>query len=134
MKKNVIKTSVLSIALAAILATSVATTVKADDNVGNPVELKYISSKTQLPVYQLRLNNLTKGSYAIAIKDESGVVLYNETVAGTKVVRNYQFDSVLPEGAKLTFEVNDLTNNTSKVYNVSKTATVVEDVVVNEVK
>ncbi|MBO9619264.1 MAG: hypothetical protein J7539_09540 [Niabella sp.] len=133
MKKNVIKTSVLSIALAAILATSVAT-VKANDNVGNPVELKYISSKTQLPVYQLRLNNLTKGSYAIAIKDETGVVLYNETVAGTKLVRNYQFDTAVPEGAKLTFEVNDLTNNTSKVYNVSKTATVVENVVVNEVK
>lgn len=132
MKKNLVKASVLSIALAAILAISVP--VNANDNIGNPVELKYISFKTQLPVYQLRLNNLEKGSYAIVIKDENGDVLYNEKVTGTKIVRNYQFDSVLPQSSNLSFEVDDLSSNTTQVYKVSKKTTIVETVVVDEVK
>ncbi|MBZ4188257.1 hypothetical protein [Niabella beijingensis] len=126
------KSKVLSIVIAAIFATSVS--AFANDNVEKPVELKYINSSTQLPIYQLRLNNLAKGTYAVTIKDETGELLYTETVSGAKIVRNYQFDSVLPEGAKLTFEVSDIKNNNVKVYNVSKTAKVIEDVVVNEVK
>lgn len=123
-----------AVALATILSTTFAGSVRANDNIEVPVEVKYINSATQLPIYQLRLNNGVKGSYSVAIKDETGSVLYYETVSGAKIVRNYQFDTVLPEGTKLTFEVNDLKANTTKVYNVSRTAKVVEDVVVNEVK
>ncbi|HEX7757164.1 MAG TPA: hypothetical protein VF421_17560 [Niabella sp.] len=136
MKKITIKGKVLSIALAAILATTVsATTAFANEGgADNPIELKYINTKAQLPIYQLRLNNLNKGSYAIAIKDETGSLLYNETVAGAEIVRNYQFDTELPTDAKLTFEVSNLKDNTVKVYNVSKNTKLIEDVVVNQVK
>ncbi|ANH83652.1 hypothetical protein A8C56_02175 [Niabella ginsenosidivorans] len=128
------KAKVLSIALAAILATTATTVFANDGGADNPIELKYINTKAQLPIYQLRLNNLSKGSYAIAIKDETGSLLYNETVAGAKIVRNYQFDAELPADTQLTFEVSNLKDNTVKVYNVSKNTKVVEDVVVNEVK
>ncbi|MCF3109487.1 hypothetical protein LL912_11960 [Niabella sp. CC-SYL272] len=129
------KFKVLSLVLAVALATTIsAGNVIANDNVDNPVELKYINSNTQLPIYQLRLNNLNKGTYAVAIKDETGEVLYNETVSGAKIVRNYQFDTQLPADVKLTFEVSDIKNNSVKVYNISKSAKTVEVVVVNEVK
>lgn len=126
---------VLSIVFAAVLATTIsANAVNANDNVENPVELKYIKSTTELPIYQLRLNNLNKGTYSVAIKDETGELLYTETVSGSKIVRNYQFDTQLPSSVKLTFEVSDVKNNNVKVYNVSRSAKTVEVVVVDEVK
>ncbi|WP_018631248.1 hypothetical protein [Niabella aurantiaca] len=130
------KSKVLSIVIAAIFATTVsATTAIANDNVDNPVELKYINNATtELPIYQLRLNNLNKGTYAVAIKDEAGELLYRETVSGSKIVRNYQFDTPLPASVRLTFEVSDVKNNNVKVYNVSRKAKTVEVVVVDEVK
>ncbi|WP_300597077.1 hypothetical protein [Niabella sp.] len=129
------KIKVLSIVLAAVLATTIAANnVIANDNVDAPVELKYINNaNTESPIYQLRLNNLNKGTYAVAIKDETGELLYNETVSGAKIVRNYRFDTQLPANVKLTFEVSDVKNNTVKVYNISKSAKTVEVVVVNEV-
>jgi len=126
---------VLSIVFAAVLATTIsANAAIANDNAENPVELKYINSTTELPIYQLRLNNLNKGTYAVAIKDETGELLYTETVSGSKIVRNYQFDTQLPASVKLTFEVSDVKNNNVKVYNVSRSAKTVEVVVVDEVK
>ena len=130
------KFKVLSIVLAAALATTIsATNVIANDNVDAPVELKYITNAAmESPIYQLRLNNLSKGTYAVAIKDETGELLYNETVSGAKIVRNYRFDSQLPADVKLTFEVSDVKNNTVKVYNFSKSSKTVEIVVIDEVK
>ncbi|MBO9594868.1 MAG: hypothetical protein J7599_18335 [Niabella sp.] len=130
------KFKVLSIVLAAALATTIsAGNVIANDNVEAPVELKYINSAAmESPIYQLRLNNLNKGTYAVAIKDETGELLYNETVSGAKIVRNYRFDSQLPADVKLTFEVSDVKNNTVKVYNFSKSSKTVEVVVIDEVK
>ncbi|MCD2425989.1 hypothetical protein LQ567_24610 [Niabella pedocola] len=130
------KFKVLSIVLAAALATTIsATNVIANDNVEAPVELKYINNAAmESPIYQLRLNNLSKGTYAVAIKDETGELLYNETVSGAKIVRNYRFDSQLPADVKLTFEVSDVKNNTVKVYNFSKSSKTVEIVVIDEVK
>lgn len=130
------KFKVLSIVLAAALATTVsASNVIANDNVEAPVELKYINNATlESPIYQLRLNNQSKGTYAVAIKDETGELLYNETVSGSQIVRNYRFDTQLPANVKLTFEVSDVKNNTVKVYNFSKSAKTVEVVVIDEVK
>ncbi|SDE07642.1 hypothetical protein [Niabella drilacis] len=130
------KSSVLSFLIAAVVATTVsATPAIANDNAEKPVELEYIkSAKTELPIYQLRLNNLTKGTYAVAIKDETGDVLYNETLSGSKIVRNYQFDTALPASVKLTFEVSNVKNNSVKVYSVSKSSKTVEVVIVHEVK
>lgn len=130
------KVKVLSIVLAAVLATAIsANNVIANDKGEAPVELKYINNaNTESPIYQLRLNNLNKGTYAVAIKDETGELLYNETVSGAKIVRNYRFDTQLPADVKLTFEVSDVKNNTVKVYNFSKSAKTVEVVVIDEVK
>lgn len=128
------KLKVLSIVIAAIFASAVSNTVVANDNVDNPVELKYIKKAAELPIYQLRLNNLDKGTYAVAIKDEAGELLYTETISGSKIVRNYQFDTPLPASVRLTFEVSNVKNNDVKVYNVSRKAKTVEVVVVDEVK
>ncbi|MGJ7033654.1 hypothetical protein [Niabella hirudinis] len=128
------KSKVLSIVIAAFFATGVfATPVVATDNAEKP-ELEYIKSNTELPIYQLRLNNLNKGTYGVSIKDETGEVLYTETISGSKLVRNYQFDTQLPSSVRLTFEVSDAKTNKVKVYSVSKTSKTVEVVIVHEVK
>jgi hypothetical protein len=90
MKQVIIKSAIaLSLFIA---AGNFSTATAAIVNPGT-IEMIKAGSIDRQPVYQLQLNNTNAGTYKIVVKDEFGVVLYEEKVNGTNIVRNYQLNT-----------------------------------------
>jgi hypothetical protein len=46
----------------------------------------------QHPVYQLSLESVAQSEYQIIWKDADGIVLYEESLSGKEIIRNYMLD------------------------------------------
>lgn len=134
MKKVVLKTRIVALALATLFTVSLtAWAINPTEGI-NPTQVRYIGYLNELPVYQLALNNLTEGKYMVSVKDTDGNVLHTEKLEGSKIVRNYQFVDAPSDYYTLIFVVQDLSTKAENVYKISKTNTINESISVNKVK
>lgn len=134
MKTFISKTKIVALALLTIFTTTVANATPVSDEKTKPEAVRYVGNLNDLPVYRLSLNTEKSAVYRVSIKDESGNVIYSEKVSGASIVRNYQLDEAPAADYSLTFEVKNLTENTSTVYSINKTKKIFDEVAVNEVK
>ena len=73
--------------------------------VGSSLEMYAAGKINKCPVYQLRFVCDKNTSYQIIIKDEFGSVLYEESVRGTDIIRNYMIDVSELGNTPVSFEV-----------------------------
>ena len=99
----------------------------ANNKSDNPVELKYLGSVDNQPVFLLNLNNNDADEFVITLKDKSGNVLYSEEVKGKEISRKYRLNTD-EAASEITFEVNRKKDKTKIVYAVTRSTHVVEDV------
>lgn len=131
--KTIIKRSKL-IALAFILTFSLASAESfAGDKTrnDNTVELKYLGSVNNQPLFQLNLNNAEPDAFAITLRDVSGNIIFHEEVKGTQISRKYRLNADEMDVSGLRFEVTSKNSNTKTVYAVNRKSHVVEDVIIN---
>ena len=127
-KMNAVK--IITVALIAIFAVGSSNTALAAKNPNEPMELKYMGKTQNQPVFQLNLNNPNASEYFISIKDETGKVLYSETVKGANVSRQYRLDinedDMISPDFGITVQVTTATHQT-EVFHVKSTTHVVEN-------
>lgn len=134
MKTYLSATKTVAFALVTLFATSFTAPAFAAEEDDKKAEISYVGNVNHLPVYRLSLNNKANEIFFVSVTDNDGNVLYNEKVSGTKIVRNYQFDSDLYSEYDLTFTISNLKGKEVSVYNVSKSKKVINEVAVNKIK
>ena len=94
MKKVMNKYRMMAIAAATIFTLGISNATFANSGPKeSPSELKYLGSFTNLPVFQLNLNNTEVNSYVITIKDSYNNILYTEKVKGINISRRYKLSA-----------------------------------------
>ena len=128
-KMNAVK--IITVALIAIFAIGSSNTALAAKNPNEPMELKYMGKTQNQPVFQLNLNNPNASEYFISIKDETGKVLYSETVKGANVSRQYRLDinedDMISPDFGITVQVTTAKTHQTEVFHVKSTTHVVEN-------
>jgi len=128
-KMNAVK--IITVALIAIFAIGSSNTALAAKYPNEPMELKYMGKTQNQPVFQLNLNNPNASEYFISIKDETGKVLYSETVKGANVSRQYRLDinedDMISPDFGITVQVTTAKTHQTEVFHVKSTTHVVEN-------
>lgn len=109
-----------AIGLLTLLAVTTGFTASASSETG--AELKKTGKINEQPVFQLDLNNKVNAKFAIVIKDATGEILFQEIVSGVSISRKFQLNTEDLLNTDLRFEVIDLKNLTSSVFNVKNSS------------
>ncbi len=135
MKKSMISARILAIGLAAILTTGFNANARTNDDKKDkrtiPVEMKFIGSMDNKPVFEMTFTNDDQSDFTITVRDSYSAVLYKTTVHGANISRKFLLNTEELGDVPLTFEVSSKTHKTA-VFEVNKYSRVVEDVVVTK--
>lgn len=134
MKTMTTRMKFVALALATIFTTGTAFANEPVNDKEAPQEIRYLGNINDLPVYRLTLNNDAAATYLVTIKDQAGDILYTERVSGKEIVRNYQFNEIPSYEYSLTFEVRNVADNSTRVYEINKTKKIYDEVAVSRVK
>ncbi|RXK58412.1 hypothetical protein ESA94_17385 [Lacibacter luteus] len=116
--KTTIKNAVIGlVTLVAIFTVNFANATTTED-VAPAAELKLITHLDNQPVFQLSLNNAQNAKYLVVVKDESGAIVYQETVSGVNIKRKYQLNTEELGVTGLTFEIVGKSNEKPVVFTV----------------
>src|SRR5436190_10707799 len=90
MKKVLINTRILAIALGATFATAFSSPALAtEEKKAIPVELKFVGNIESQPVFLLSFNNADESGYTIVVRDEFNNVLYRDNVKGGNITKKF---------------------------------------------
>jgi len=133
--KSVMKNSkVLATALFAAFTLSSSSSLLANEDVkpSSAIDLKFLGSVAQKPVFQLNINNTSNDEFIVTFRDENSNVLYSTRLKGSSITKNFQLSDEEGNGGAMSVEVKSKKTNKSEVYTINKTQTVTEEVVVNK--
>lgn len=136
MKTKTNLTTVISKARLATIAWIVLFTITAKENFAGtrdemPVELKYIGTTNNQPVFLLNLHNNNAEAFEVTLRSSSGEVLYSERLSGKQLQRKYRLNTEEIDASGITVEVSSKSSNTKVVYAINRKTRVTEDVVVD---
>lgn len=115
-----------AIGLIALFAVTTAFPAMANSNYNIPAaEMKMVGLQGNQPLFQLSLNNSNYDEVVIVVKDESGYVLYRETLKGANLTRTFQLNTEDLEGTNLRIEVLSRNSNNRSTFDIIDNATVV---------
>ena len=135
MKKVLINTRILAIALAATFTTAFSSPALAnEEKKAIPVELKFVGNIESQPVFLLSFNNAEENGYTIIVRDEYGNVLYRDKVKGGNIAKKFMLNTEELGDVALQFEIIGSKTEKSVVYEVNKQSRLVEDLVINKMK
>ena len=135
MKKVLMNTRILAIALATTFTTALSSPALAiEEKKAIPVELKFVGNIESQPVFLLSFNNVEESDYTIIVRDEYGSVLYRDNVKGGKITKKFMLNTDELGNVAIQFEIIGKKSEKTVVYEVNKKARLVEDVVINKVK
>src|SRR5882724_406602 len=105
MKTVKISSRLLSIALVVSFIMAFASPVLAnDDKKLIPVEMKYVGTMKDQPLFHLVFNGTEEKEFTISIRDEYGNILYRENVKGTSFTRRFLLNTEELGDTELKFE------------------------------
>lgn len=134
MKQAMNKTKMITMGLITLFTIGLTQATMATGTNENPVELKFLGSVENHPVFLLNLNNTDAEKYVVTIKDANNHVLFTEKTNQADFSRKYKLDIEESEfrapGFQLSVEVTSLNTNKTQVYKISTVSHVVEDVVI----
>ena len=135
MKKVLINTRIFAIALAVVFASSFSSPALAnDDKKAIPVEMKFIGSFENQPVFQLNFSNAEENEYTIVVRDEFNNVLYRDNVKGENITKKFRLNTEELGDVSIKFEITGKKTEKSVVFEVNKKSRVIDDLVINKVK
>jgi hypothetical protein len=115
-----------AIGLIALFAVTTAYPAMANSNYNIPAaEMKMVGLQGNQPLFQLSLNNSNYEEVVIVVKDESGYVLYRETLKGANLTRTFQLNTEDLEGTNLRIEVLSRNTSNRSTFDIIDNATVV---------
>ncbi len=115
-----------AIGLIALFAVTTAYPAMANSNYNIPAaEMKMVGLQGNQPLFQLSLNNSNYDEVVIVVKDESGYVLYRETLKGANLTRTFQLNTEDLEGTNLRIEVLSRNSSNRSTFDIIDNATVV---------
>jgi hypothetical protein len=135
MKKVLINTRILAIALAATFTTAFSSPAFAmDEKKAIPVELKFVGNIGDQPVFLLNFTNIEENEYTIVVRDEYGNVLYRDKVKGGNIAKKFILNTEELGDVVIQFEIIGKKTEKTVVYEVNKKSRLVEDLVINKMK
>jgi hypothetical protein len=135
MKRVLINTRILAIALAITSTTALSTPALAiEDKKAIPVELTFLGNVNNQPVIQLNFTNTEVSEYTVVVRDSYGMVLYKDKVKGRNMTQKFILNTEDLGDGEVHFEITGTKNDKTARYEVNTVSRLVEDVVVNKVK
>jgi hypothetical protein len=135
MKKVLINTRILAIALAATFTTAFSSPALAiEEKKAIPVELKFVGNIESQPVFLLSFNNAEGNDYTIVVRDQDGNVLYRDKVKGGNITKKFILNTEELGDVTLQFEITGKKTEKTVIYEVNKQSRLVEDLVINKMK
>lgn len=132
--KTTIKNAVIGLfTLVAVIAVNVANATTTEE-VLPAAELKLITHIDNQPVFELSLKNAQKATFVVIVKDEFGVVVYQETVSGVDIKRKYQLNTEELGTVGLRFEISSKGNEKPAVFTVENSTRISEETSVVKIK
>lgn len=127
----VVRKTIVRVTLASFLVFSVLPGHTQDQvKPGIPVEIRYLGTIDNLPVFQIEFANENNEVFTISIKDEDGNVLYKENVKEKKFLRKFKWDKTNLDESKLTFTLTGLKDAKTQVFEINTNTRVIADVVI----
>lgn len=134
MKQAMNKTKMITMGLITLFTMGLTHPTMATGINENPVELKFLGSVENHPVFLLNLNNTDAEKYVVTIKDANNHILFSEKTSQADFSRKYKLDIEESEfrapGFQLRVEVTSLSTKKTQVYKISTVSHVIEDVVI----
>lgn len=128
--KTTIKNTLIGLfTFAAILTVSVANATTIEE-VTPAAELKLVGKLDNQPVFQLSLNNAQNAKFIVVVKDETGAIVYQETVSGVNIKRKYQLNTEELGATGLSFEIIGKNNEKPVVFTVESNVTISEETLI----
>lgn len=128
--KTTIKNTLIGLfTFAAIIAVNVANATTTEE-VAPAAELKIVGKLDNQPVFQLSFNNTTNEKFLVVVKDETGAVVYQETVSGVNIKRKYQLNTEELATTGLTFEIIGKGNTKPVVFTIENNVKISEETLI----
>lgn len=128
--KTTIKNTLIGLfTFAAIIAVNVANATTTEE-VSPAAELKLVAHLDNQPVFQLSLNNAQNAKFIVIVKDETGAIVYQETVSGVNIKRKYQLNTEELGTTGLSFEIIGKNNEKPVVFTVENNVTISEETLI----
>lgn len=121
-----------SIVLAFILVFTSATASATDKIKAPSVEVKYIGSIDNSPLFQVDFENETGEDVYVTLKDEVGNVLYTEVSKEKKFSKKFRLEGADLYNAKLVLNIRSKKETQAHVFQINKSVRQVEEVTVNK--
>ncbi len=126
MKKTISNFRFAAIALVFFFTTGVANAASGNPKSTEPVSIQYVGLWQSYPVFQLELNSTDSEELFVVVKDRDNNVLHSETLTGKNINRKYALEVERQDLQRIQISVSSKNNNTTQVYQLSNSTSVVE--------
>ena len=136
MKTTISNINKTFIVLAAVVLSSFSTTpdVKKEKKDINGAQLEYLGKTKNLPVFRLVIENPSLTIFTVIVKDDSGDVIYSESLQGNSIARTYKLDTDNTDLINGTsFHLTNTSNHLTTVFKVQQLTKNVEEINVTKI-
>jgi hypothetical protein len=121
------------VAFFTVFSLGTATTATANDKYDLPVELKFIGSVKDQPLFQLSFaSSALENEFTITIRDEEGNSLYSENIKGENFSKKFLLNNEGFGDELLRFEITGRKTNKTVVFEVNSQSRQVEEMLVSK--
>ncbi len=128
--KTTIKNTLIGLFTFAAISTVNVANATTTEEVSPAAELKLVAHLDNQPVFQLSLNNAQNAKFIVIVKDETGAIVYQETVSGVNIKRKYQLNTEELGTTGLSFEIIGKNNEKPVVFTVENNVTISEETLI----
>jgi hypothetical protein len=124
-----------TIAIALFAALTIASTSNVMAGETKPkagIDLKFIGNNDNQPVFQLNVNNTEDDEYIVTFRDEQNNVLYAGKLKGINISKNFQLNTDDGADGTLSVEVKSKKSSKADVYQINRTTSITQEIVVNK--
>lgn len=129
MKTTIKNTLIGLLTFAAIITVNFANATTTEEVLPS-AELKVVAHLDNQPVFQLSLNNTQNAKFLVVVKDETGAIVYQETVSGVNIKRKYQLNTEELGATGLSFEIIGKSKEKPVVFTVESNVTINEETLI----
>jgi hypothetical protein len=104
-----------------------------DDKKGIPVELKFVGTLTNKPLFHLVFSGTEQNEFTIIVRDLSGNIFYKKNVKGASFLEKFLLNTDDFDGAELEFEISSKNYDKPVVFKINNRSEYVENIVVSKV-
>lgn len=136
--KALLKNRIAAIALVALFSVAFSAPALANNEKNKkdsaPVELKYLGKYNNQPVFEVSFVNGKDevSEFIVTIRDNENNVLYRDIVKAGTASKKYLLDTQEADDVALQFEITEKKSNRTAVYQINKSARIVEHLAVNK--